>query len=80
MSSHLALLKRDGFTGGGGRAGETLFGRVLASETNMRFFSVSGPEFISKWVGESERKLREIFAQARELAPAMIFLTRLNHS
>ena len=39
----------------------------------MRFFSVSGPEFISKWVGESERKLREIFAQARELAPAMIF-------
>ena len=53
--------------------GKTLFGRVLASETNMRFFSVSGPEFISKWVGESERKLREIFAQARELAPAMIF-------
>jgi transitional endoplasmic reticulum ATPase len=53
--------------------GKTLFGRVLASETNMRFFSVSGPEFISKWVGDSERKLREIFAQARELAPAMIF-------
>ncbi|MCL5077115.1 MAG: AAA family ATPase, partial [Actinobacteria bacterium] len=53
--------------------GKTLFGRVLASETNMRFFSVSGPEFISKWVGESECKLREIFTQARELAPAMIF-------
>ncbi len=53
--------------------GKTLFGRVLASETNMRFFSVSGPEFFSMWVGESERKLREIFAQARAAAPAMIF-------
>ena len=39
----------------------------------MRFFSVSGPEFFSKWVGESEHKLREIFAQARAAAPAMIF-------
>ena len=53
--------------------GKTLFARVLASETNMRFFNVSGSEFFSKWMGESERKLREIFAQARDAGPAMIF-------
>ncbi len=53
--------------------GKTLFARVLASETNMRFFSVSGPEFFSKWVGESEHKLREIFAEARAAAPSVIF-------
>ena len=53
--------------------GKTLFGRVLASETNMRFFNVSGSEFFSMWMGESERKLREIFAQARAAAPSMIF-------
>ena len=53
--------------------GKTLFGRVLASETNMRFFHVSGSEFFSMWMGESERKLHEIFAEARAAAPAMIF-------
>lgn len=53
--------------------GKTLIARVLATELRMHFISVSGPEFLSKWVGESEKRLREIFQQARDQAPSMIF-------
>ncbi len=53
--------------------GKTLFARVLASETKMEFLSASGPEFFSKWVGESETKLRGLFQQARDRAPSLIF-------
>ncbi len=53
--------------------GKTMFGRVLASESKMAFFSVAGSEFFSRWMGESENHLRGIFAEARKAAPAMIF-------
>lgn len=57
--------------------GKTLFTRVLASEAKMDFISVSGPEFFSKWVGDSEAKLRDVFRQARGRAPSLLFFDEL---
>ncbi len=53
--------------------GKTLFAKVIASECNATFFVVNGPELLSKEVGESERKLREVFKSACEAKPAIIF-------
>ncbi len=57
--------------------GKTLFARALATETHMRFFSVAGPQFLSKWVGESESGLRDIFAEAKANAPSVIFFDEI---
>ena len=54
--------------------GKTLMARAIANEARANFISVKGPELISKWVGESERGIREIFKRAKQASPAIIFL------
>jgi transitional endoplasmic reticulum ATPase len=58
--------------------GKTLIARAVAHETEAAFLSVSGPEVIHKFYGESEAKLRGIFEQAKKLAPCIIFLDELD--
>ena len=58
--------------------GKTLLARAVAHETTATFISVSGPEVIHKFYGESEAKLRGIFEQARKNAPCIIFLDELD--
>ncbi len=53
--------------------GKTLLAKAVANESNANFISVKGPELISKWVGESEKHVREIFKKARQVAPSIIF-------
>ena len=53
--------------------GKTLLAKAVATETNANFISVKGPELISKWVGESEKHVREIFKKARQVSPSIIF-------
>jgi transitional endoplasmic reticulum ATPase len=58
--------------------GKTLLAKAVASETNANFSSISGPEIMSKFYGESEGRLREIFEQAQENAPSIIFIDELD--
>jgi len=53
--------------------GKTLLARVVATESEANFISVRGPEIFSKWVGESEKAIREIFRKARMAAPSIVF-------
>ncbi|MBT4060240.1 MAG: CDC48 family AAA ATPase [Euryarchaeota archaeon] len=54
--------------------GKTLLARAIASEAEANFITVKGPELFSKWVGESEKAIREIFKKAAQAAPSIIFL------
>ena len=54
--------------------GKTLLAKAIANEAKANFISIKGPELISKWVGESERAIREIFKKAKQAAPSVIFL------
>ena len=54
--------------------GKTLLAKAIANEAKANFISIKGPELISKWVGESERAIREIFKKAKQSAPSVIFL------
>jgi transitional endoplasmic reticulum ATPase len=58
--------------------GKTLLARAVANETEATFLSVSGPEVIHKFYGESEAKLRQLFEQAKKEAPSIIFLDELD--
>src|SRR3990172_4251023 len=58
--------------------GKTLLAKAVASETNANFHSISGPEIMSKFYGQSEENLREIFTQAQENAPSIIFIDELD--
>ncbi len=58
--------------------GKTLIARTIAHETDARFFSVSGPEFIHKFYGESEAHLRKVFDEARKKGPSIIFLDEID--
>ena len=58
--------------------GKTLIAKAVASMTNSNFISVKGPELLSKWVGESERGVREIFRKARQAAPCIIFFDEID--
>jgi transitional endoplasmic reticulum ATPase len=58
--------------------GKTLLVKALATESNINFISVKGPELLSKWVGESERAVREIFRKARQAAPALLFFDEID--
>lgn len=53
--------------------GKTLLAKAVANEAEANFIAVKGPELVSKWVGESEKKVREIFKKARQVAPTVIF-------
>ena len=54
--------------------GKTLIAKAIANEAKANFISIKGPEMISKWVGESERAVREVFKKAKQAAPSIIFL------
>ena len=58
--------------------GKTMIAKAVASETNAHFTSINGPEIISKYYGESEKQLREIFEEAGNNAPAIIFIDELD--
>jgi len=59
-------------------SGKTLLAKALAHETEINFISVKGPEFLSKWVGESEKAVRETFRKARAAAPCIIFFDEID--
>jgi transitional endoplasmic reticulum ATPase len=58
--------------------GKTLLAKAVASETNANFTSISGPEIMSKFYGESEERLRELFKSAEENAPSIIFIDEID--
>ncbi|MBW2985911.1 CDC48 family AAA ATPase [Candidatus Woesearchaeota archaeon] len=58
--------------------GKTLLAKAVAHESEANFISVKGPELLSKWVGESEKAVREIFKKARQTAPTIIFFDEID--
>ena len=58
--------------------GKTLVAKAVAAESGVNFISVKGPELLSKWVGESEKGLREIFKKARQTAPCIVFFDEID--
>ncbi len=58
--------------------GKTLLAKAVASESESNFIAVKGPELLSKWVGESEKGVREIFRKARQTAPTVIFFDEID--
>src|ERR687898_1184076 len=58
--------------------GKTLIAKAIASETNANFYTIGGPEIMSKYYGESEEKLRNVFQQAEQNAPSIIFIDELD--
>jgi len=58
--------------------GKTLLAKAVANESNAHFISISGPEIMSKFYGESEARLREIFKEAREKAPSIVFVDEID--
>jgi len=78
--SHPKIFKRMGITPPRGillygppGCGKTLLARAVATETKANFISIKGPELLSKYVGESEKAIREVFRKARMAAPCIIF-------
>ncbi|VVB67357.1 VCP-like ATPase [uncultured archaeon] len=58
--------------------GKTMIAQAIANETSANFISVRGPQMLSKWVGESEKAIHEIFRKARQVSPAIIFFDELD--
>ncbi len=58
--------------------GKTLLAKAVANESGANFISVKGPEMLTKWVGESERKIREVFKRAKQVAPSIIFFDEMD--
>ena len=59
-------------------SGKTLLAKAVANETGVNFISVKGPELLSKWVGESEKALRQVFRKARQASPCVIFFDEID--
>ena len=58
--------------------GKTLLAKAAATESGANFIAVRGPEILSKWVGESEKAIRQIFRRARQVAPAIVFFDEID--
>jgi transitional endoplasmic reticulum ATPase len=58
--------------------GKTLIAKAVANESGATFYSIAGPEIMSKYYGESEQRLREIFEEARERTPSIVFIDELD--
>ena len=58
--------------------GKTLMAKAVAKESEANFIAVKGPEVLSKWVGESEKAVREIFTKARQVSPTIIFIDEID--
>ena len=59
-------------------SGKTLIARALANQCEASFISIKGPELLSKWVGESEKGIREVFRRAKQAAPCLVFCDELD--
>ncbi len=59
-------------------SGKTLIARALAHQCEANFISIKGPELLSKWVGESEKGIREVFRRAKQAAPCIVFFDELD--
>jgi transitional endoplasmic reticulum ATPase len=59
-------------------SGKTLIARAIANQCEASFISIKGPELLSKWVGESEKGIREIFRRAKQAAPCIVFFDELD--
>ncbi|NAZ38545.1 MAG: CDC48 family AAA ATPase [Acidilobus sp.] len=57
--------------------GKTLLAKAVATESGANFIAIRGPELLSKWVGESEKAVREVFRRARQYAPAVVFFDEI---
>jgi len=69
---------RGGFLYGPPGCGKTLLAKAVANESDANFYVISGPEIMSKFYGESEARLREIFQKAQETAPSIIFIDEMD--
>ncbi len=58
--------------------GKTMIAKAVANEANANFISIKGPEVFSKWVGESEKNIRDVFRRARQVAPSIIFIDEID--
>ncbi len=58
--------------------GKTLIAQAVAKESNANFISVKGPEMFSKWLGESEKAIRETFKKARQVSPCVVFFDEID--
>jgi len=58
--------------------GKTMLAKAVANESEANFISIKGPELLSKWVGESEKAVREVFRKARQASPTIIFFDELD--
>jgi transitional endoplasmic reticulum ATPase len=58
--------------------GKTLLAKAIATAAQANFIAINGPELLTKWVGASEQALRQIFAQARQVAPCVIFVDEID--
>ena len=58
--------------------GKTMLAKAVATESEANFISIKGPEFLSKWVGESEKAVRETFRKARQASPCVIFMDEID--
>ena len=58
--------------------GKTMLAKAVATESEANFISVRGPEFLSKWIGESEKGVREVFRKARQASPCVIFFDEID--
>lgn len=57
---------------------KTMIAKALATESGLNFISIKGPELFNKWVGESERAVREVFRKARQVAPSVVFFDEID--
>ncbi|XP_057327731.1 ribosome biogenesis protein SPATA5 [Microplitis mediator] len=57
---------------------KTMIAKALATESKLNFINIKGPELFSKWVGESERSVREVFRRARQVAPSIVFIDEID--
>jgi transitional endoplasmic reticulum ATPase len=58
--------------------GKTLLAKAVATESNANFIAVKGPELFSKWVGESEKRVRDLFRRAKQVAPSIVFFDEID--
>ena len=58
--------------------GKTMLAKAVATESEANFIAVKGPEFLNKWVGESEKAVRETFRKARQASPCVIFMDEID--
>ncbi|GFO96088.1 cell division protein CDC48 [groundwater metagenome] len=58
--------------------GKTLLAKIIASQAGANFIPIRGPEIFSKWLGESEQRIRQIFSKAREVSPCIIFFDEID--